>query len=128
MSRPNNLRYVVNMDNIDNYVSHPINFYGDSSTEDHTIQSKESEPVVVENNELYRSVLSSNDEEAKIISVKNFRKKTYIHIRKHFSSTDKKGIRRWIPTKKGVCMTKEEFTILMNNMRAIDHAVKSAVN
>lgn len=141
MSRSGNLRYLVR-DSVEPYDDEKTIDYapyapgtdGGSSpvdtSEEHVynVHSYNSSTEEDANKELYSSILGTKDDESSIVNVTTFRKKTYIHIRKHFRTTDKQGRKKWIPTKRGVCLTSEEFKVLLKNMGAIDHAVRNSVN
>lgn len=133
MSRPNNLRYLVRElgetrddEKTVDYAPYPSGTYDGSSQieERENVKSDQWLDDENDNKELYSSTLSTKDDESCIVNVKTFRKKTYVHIRKHFRTTDRQGRDKWIPTKRGVCLTTEEFKVLLKNMGAIEHAVR----
>ena len=141
MSRSGNLRYVVREsgescddEKTVDYAPYPPGTYGVASPVDtseergYNVKSDNCSDDEDDNKELYSSVLSTKDDEASIVNVKTFRKKTYVHIRKHFRTTERQGRKKWIPTKRGVCLTTEEFKVLLKNIGAIDHAVRNPTN
>ncbi len=100
--------------------------YEQQNSAEVTVESDPPELVVDDSkeqdvwHELYRSPLSTKEDKSLHVIVKTFKKKHYVDIRKHFLSFSK-----WIPKKQGVCLTREEFLLLMKNSDAILKCIQS---
>ena len=67
-------------------------------------------------------VLSSKEDKALHLTLKTFNKKPYVDIRKYFKHALSS---KWIPTKQGVCLTHEEFKVMVQNMDAVVKTLKT---
>ena len=67
------------------------------------------EQIEFENNEIADNLIAQLPDDSIFVSISDFKGRKYVDIRKYFVSDNNK----WIPTKKGIALGKEQFERLL---------------